>query len=97
MTTTWMYMPWRQVFDACVRWSQEHGHRHVIEKSLEPGAWRVTCLVDRDAEPGRVVLGVVAEHKAPTCDCYPFGLTPDSFEGPQEHCPVHGRDPEDPS
>lgn len=28
------------------------------------------------------------------CDCYPGGFTPDSFEGPQEHCPVHGRDAE---
>lgn len=27
----------------------------------------------------------------PVCDCYPGGFTPDSFEGPKEDCPVHGR------
>lgn len=27
----------------------------------------------------------------PRCDCYPGGFTPDSFEGPKEDCPVHGR------
>ena len=25
------------------------------------------------------------------CDCYLGGFSPGSFEGPQEHCPVHGR------
>jgi hypothetical protein len=25
------------------------------------------------------------------CDCYPWGVSPDSYEGPQEHCLVHGR------
>lgn len=24
------------------------------------------------------------------CDCYPGGFTPDSYEGFQEHCKVHG-------
>lgn len=24
------------------------------------------------------------------CDCYPGGFTPDSYEGPQRDCPVHG-------
>lgn len=26
------------------------------------------------------------------CDCYPGGFTGDTYEGPQEDCPVHGRD-----
>lgn len=25
------------------------------------------------------------------CDCYSHGFTPDTYEGPQETCPVHGR------
>lgn len=29
------------------------------------------------------------------CDCYPYGWTPDTYEGPQEHCPVHGRSREE--
>jgi len=27
----------------------------------------------------------------PVCDCYPGGFSPDSYEGPKEDCPVHGR------
>lgn len=23
------------------------------------------------------------------CDCYPWGVNPDSYEGPQRHCAVH--------
>ena len=26
------------------------------------------------------------------CDCYPFGYTAGTLEGPQEHCRVHGRE-----
>lgn len=25
-----------------------------------------------------------------TCRCYPGGVSPASYEGPQRHCPVHG-------
>jgi hypothetical protein len=25
------------------------------------------------------------------CTCYPGGFTPDTYEGPKEDCPVHGR------
>lgn len=28
----------------------------------------------------------------PECNCYPGGFSPDSYEGPQEHCRVHGRE-----
>jgi len=27
----------------------------------------------------------------PQCDCYPFGVSPSTYEGPQEHCVIHGR------
>lgn len=27
----------------------------------------------------------------PGCDCYPGGFNPDTYEGPKEDCPVHGR------
>lgn len=32
-----------------------------------------------------------AEARVGPCDCYPGGFTPDTYEGPQETCPVHGR------
>lgn len=24
------------------------------------------------------------------CNCYPGGFSPETYEGPQHHCPVHG-------
>lgn len=28
--------------------------------------------------------------EAPVCDCYLGGFSPETYEGPQHHCPVHG-------
>ena len=40
-----------------------------------------------DDRPTRAEL----ERDEAECDCYPGGWTPAMYEGPQEHCPVHGR------
>lgn len=39
---------------------------------------------------GLTVWWVRKARPRPVCDCYPGGFTPDTYEGPQEHCPVHG-------
>lgn len=36
------------------------------------------------------------ESPTPPCDCYPHGCTPDTFEGPQRWCPLHGELAEEP-
>lgn len=55
----------------------------------------IEAWVSREQATGR--LGPVsprftdAERGGETCDCYPGGFTADTYEGPQEDCPVHGR------
>jgi hypothetical protein len=36
--------PWQQAFNACVRWSQMHGHRHRLRWSAERQHWRIACV-----------------------------------------------------
>lgn len=34
---------------------------------------------------------VAAAREAAACDCYPGGVSPETYEGPQEWCEVHGQ------
>ncbi|MFC5268420.1 hypothetical protein ACFPJ1_40475 [Kribbella qitaiheensis] len=38
--------------------------------------------------PDRCPLSLAQQAKQ--CNCYPGGFSPETYEGPQHHCPVHG-------
>lgn len=44
-------------------------------------------------DQGVHIAGRVGQLAQPVCDCYPGGFSPETYEGPQHHCPVHGHGP----
>ena len=49
-------------------------------------AGRAAVKHDHDA----VAAAIAARLAERECSCYPGGFTPDTYEGPQRDCPVHG-------
>ena len=65
---------------------------YVDDIKARVASWRNGELVDPPLQSELLTkaLTELAYMAGETCRCYPFGVSPDSYEGPQRDCPVHG-------
>lgn len=77
--------------DAAERWEKREGYLTRLVVGWSAGV--TTSIHLRHPELQAIVNAAATQYGIhPVCDCYPGGFTPDAFEGPDEDCPVHGRD-----